>query len=411
MAQRPLQAQLVIAALVAACRPAPPATVAPGTIVRPGVEVLVADSAHQVRGLRVGLVSNQAAVDRTGQSGVDLLRSSGVQLVALFSPEHGFRGTADPGEAVASSTDPTTGLPIYSLYGRTTAPTAEMLSGLDVILIDLPDAGARYFTWLGTTVEVIRAAGAVGKPVIILDRPNPIGGMVAGNVLDTAYRSFVGMLAVPMRHGMTLGELALLAKSDLALPGTVQVIPASGWRRPMTLDQTGIPFTAPSPNLRDLEALFHYPGTCLFEGTALSVGRGTDAPFHQVGAPWLDTAAVLERVRAARLAGVRVEGTQFTPRRPGDGKYADTTLAGIRLTLVDPRRYDPVRTALTLLAAVYAVHPDRIGFSPRQFDRLAGGPELREAIMAGISPEVLEARWSGPLAAFRQRRTPFLLYP
>lgn len=393
-----------------ACRPVGPAPAEPRAAVRPGLEVLVTDSAHQVRGLRVGLVSNQAGVDRAGRSGVDLLLASGVNLVALFSPEHGFRGAAAPGEAVASSRDPATGLPIYSLYGSTYEPTPEMLAGLDLILIDLQDVGSRYYTWLGTTIAVMRAAGRAGTAVLILDRPNPIGGAVQGNVLDPAYRSMVGALAIPIRHGMTLGELALMAHADLDLPGEVRVVPADGWRRGLTMDRTGLPFIPPSPNLRDLESLFHYPGTCLFEGTALSVARGTGAPFHQVGSPWLDTTAVLERIRSDRLPGVRFEGVRFTPRHPGDGKYADTVLAGIRLILTDQSRYDPITTALTLLAAIQTVHPDRIGFVDRQFDRLAGGPEIREAIQAGVEPAVLRARWAAPVAAFERRRAPFLLY-
>jgi uncharacterized protein YbbC (DUF1343 family) len=395
---------------LASCRPAGPGPVTPGVLVRSGLEVLATDSMHQVRGLRVGLVSNQSGVDRDGVGGVDVLRSAGIRLVALFSPEHGFRGAAAPGEAVASTTDSATGLPIYSLYGPTSAPTPEALDGLDVLLVDLQDVGARYYTWLGTTVEVMRAAAQSRKPVIILDRPNPIGGTIQGNILDTAYRSMVGVLAVPMRYGMTLGELALLAREDLGLSTDLRVIPAAGWRRSMTFDRTGLPFVAPSPNLRDLEALFHYPGICLFEGTALSVGRGTDLPFHQIGAPWLDTAAVLDRVRSARLAGVRFSGVRFTPDRPGDGKYADTTVIGIRLTLTDPDRYDPVLTALTLLAAVRAVHPGQIGFVPRQFDRLAGGPEVREALEAGVQPGALVRRWKRGIAEFERRRAPYLLY-
>jgi uncharacterized protein YbbC (DUF1343 family) len=400
----------VLLVALAACRPAGLRPVAPAAPVRPGLEVLATDSVHLVRGLRVGLVSNQAGVDRDGRSGVELLRAAGIRLVALFSPEHGFRGAAAPGEAVSSSTDPVTGLPIYSLYGRTMAPSPEMLDGLDVILVDLQDVGARYFTWLGTTVEVMRAAGQYGKPVIVLDRPNPIGSSVRGNVLDTAYRSMVGMLAVPMQYGMTLGELALLARSDFGLTTELHVIPVAGWRRDMTFNRTGLPFVPPSPNLRDLESLFHYPGLCLFEGTALSVGRGTDLPFHQIGAPWLDTTAVLARMRSAGLSGVRFAGIQFTPRRPGDGKYADTTVVGVRLTLTDPRRYDPVLTALTLLAAVRAVHPERVGFVPAQFDRLAGGPEVRSAIESGVEPRALMERWSGAIGAFDRRREPYLLY-
>lgn len=392
------------------CHPVAPRPVAP-VPVRSGLEVLLQDSLHLVRGARVGLVSNQSGVDRHGVSGVDLLLAAGVRLTALFSPEHGFRGTAAPGEAVGSSSDPTTGLPIYSLYGRSMAPSPEMLQQVDVVLIDLQDVGARYYTWLATTIEMMRAAGAAGKRVLILDRPNPIGGQVQGNVLDTAFASAVGRLAIPMRHGMTLGELALLAVRDLGLGTSVAVVPAAGWRRTQTFAQTGLPFVPPSPNLRDLEALFHYPGLCLFEATALSVGRGTEAPFRQIGAPWLDTAALLRRVRGAHLAGVRFESVVFTPRMPGDGKFADTTVVGIRLVTTAPDRYDPVRAAVVLLDAIAWVHPDRIGIDPPRFDRLAGGRKLREALMRGEAPKAIVASWVSDLRYFQRRRAAVLLYP
>jgi len=195
--------------------------------VRPGIEVLLSDSVRLVRGLRVGLVSNQAGVGRAGVHDVELLLHAGVRLVALFAPEHGFRGTADPGAPVASTVDPATGLPIYSLYGS--SPKDETLAGIDVMLVDLPDVGARYYTYLWTTVEVMRAAHRLGKRVVVLDRPNPIGAPVQGNVLDPHYRSAIGLLAVPIRHGMTLGELARLANRDLEIGARLSVVPAAGW--------------------------------------------------------------------------------------------------------------------------------------------------------------------------------------
>jgi uncharacterized protein YbbC (DUF1343 family) len=379
--------------------------------VRPGIDVLLTDSVAVVRDRRVGLVTNQAGVDAQGISDVARLQVAGVRLVALFSPEHGFRGAADPGAAVASSIDSATGLPIYSLYGRSTAPTDTMLAGIDLLLVDLQDAGARYYTYLFTTVEVMRAAAGRGIPVVVLDRPDPIGGAVQGNVLDPAYRTPVGQLVVPMRYGMTLGELARLARADLGLATDLRVVPVAGWRRDTPLDATRLPFIAPSPNLRSLEALYHYPGTCLFEGTNLSVGRGTDAAFTQVGAPWLDTAAVLARMRRANLPGVRFSGVTFTPQAPGDGKYADTVVQGIRLELTDRDHYDPTVTAVHLLAAVRAAAGDHFGWIPNHFDRLAGGPTLREALDAGTDPGTIVAGWAGEIRRFLERRRPFLLYP
>jgi len=395
-----------------ACGPhTPVAQVSAPGAVRPGIDVLLTDSLAVVRSRRVGLVTNQAGVDAQGISDVTRLRAAGVRLVALFSPEHGFRGAADPGAAVATSIDSATGLPIYSLYGRSTAPSDSMLAGIDLLLVDLQDAGARYYTYLFTTVEVMRSAARNRVPVVVLDRPDPIGAAVQGNLLDTAYRTPVGQLAVPMRYGMTLGELARLARADLGLATDLRVVPVAGWRREMRLDETGLPFIPPSPNLQSLEALYHYPGTCLFEGTNLSVGRGTDAAFRQVGAPWLDTGAVLARIRADRLPGVRFAGVSFTPRAPGDGKYADTALAGIRLELTDRSRYDPAATAIHLLAAVRAVHGREFGWIPKHFDRLAGGPGLREALDSGADPAAIVTGWSPAIRRFLDRRRAFLLYP
>jgi uncharacterized protein YbbC (DUF1343 family) len=373
--------------------------------------VLLEDSVHLVRTRRIGLVTNQSGVDAQGVSDVIRLRSTDVDLVALFSPEHGFRGVADPGALVASSKDSATGLPIYSLYGRTSAPTPEMLRGIDVMLVDLQDAGARYYTYLATTVEVMRAAGRQRIPVLLLDRPNPIGGLVQGNVLDTAFSSMIGRLAVPMRHGMTLGELARLAAADLQIDVQLVVIPAAGWRRSQPLDQTGLPFIPPSPNLRSLESLFHYPGTCLFEGTNLSVGRGSDAPFEQIGAPWLDTTLVLSAIRQANLPGVRFRGVEFTPHRPGEGKFADTLVRGIRLQVTDRDAYDPTITAVHLLSVVRRVHPDRFAWIPKHFDRLAGGSLLREQLERGRRPEEIVNAWRSELEQFRSRRKAVLVYP
>lgn len=365
---------VVLAGVLASCAgaSASPGPIAASATVRPGIDVLLSDSLALVRGKRVGLVTNMAAVDARGVSDIARLRAADLHLVALFAPEHGLTVTAAPGERVASGVDSATNIPIYSLYGRTVAPTPEMLRGLDVVLVDLPDVGARYYTYLATTVEVMKAAGVLHIPVIVLDRPNPIGGAMQGNILDTAFASSVGRLAVPMRHGLTLAEEARLARADLGIAVSLGVVPVSGWRRDQLFDATGLPFRAPSPNLQDVEALFHYPGLCLFEGTALSVGRGSDAPFKQVGAPWLDTTAALAIVRTKRLPGVKFVGVTFTPHQSGDGKFNEVPLSGIRLVMTDPQRYDPTAAAVHLLAAIQSVHPDRIAIGG-SFDRLAGG--------------------------------------
>lgn len=401
---------LALVALAGCHRSArPPAIVIAPWSVRPGIDGAVTDSIRVFRGKRVGLVTNIAAVDARGVGDIARLRAAGVNLVALFAPEHGLTESAAPGERVGSSVDSSTRVPIYSLYGQTVAPTAAMLAGIDLIAVDLPDVGARYFTYLATTVEVMKAAAAHQIPVVILDRPNPLGGAVAGNVLDTAFTSMVGRLAVPMRPGLTLGEEARLAVADLRIPVALRVVPVVGWRRAMLFAETGLPFRAPSPNLQTLAAVQAYPGSCLFEGTALSVGRGTDAAFLQVGAPWLDTTAVLQRLRQAHLAGVRFRAVRFVPHAPGDRKFADTLVAGIRWDITDAHRFQPVLAAVTLLTILQAVHPDqvRIGGS---FDRLAGGKALREAIVRGDPARAIAATWQAGQAAFRVRARPFLLY-
>lgn len=384
---------------------------APPGEVQPGIEVLLGDSLHLVTGRRVGLVTNQSGIDRHGARNVDRLRAAGVQVTALFSPEHGFRGIAAPGEKVGTTTDSATGLTIYSLYGATRIPTAEMLAAVDVVLVDLQDVGARYYTYISTTIEVMRAAGRASIPVIVLDRPNPIGGAVQGNMLLPSARSFVGALVVPMRHGLTLGELARLARVQDSLDVDLAVVPVSGWHRRGYFDQTGLPLVPPSVNLRTLEGMIHYPGLCLFEGTNLSVGRGSEHAFSQVGAPWLDPARVIAALGAQ--PGVAASVVQFTPRAPGDGKYADTSLAGIRLAVTDRDRYDPTAVAVHLLAAIQTVHPDRFGFLPAAFDRLAGTPALREGLVAGQGPAAIVAGWqTDPARArFLAQRAGVILYP
>ena len=383
--------------------------------VRPGIEVLLTDSLGLVSNRRVGLVTNQAGVDARGRRDLDRLIGAGVRVTAVFAPEHGIRGSIDVDMAPGSrqETDSATGTPVYLLHDgvRLHPPTPKMLEQVDVLVVDLQDAGARYYTYPATVATIMEAAGHGRLPVIVLDRPNPIGGAVQGDVQDSTTASAVARFPVAMRHGMTIGELARLAKATLSLGADLHVVPLDGWRRSMDFDATGLPFVPPSLNLRNLESLYHYPGLCTFEGTNLSVGRGSDAPFEQVGAPWLDTAAVLARLRRAAPSGVRFTGTSFRPNAPGDGKYPDTLVSGIRLITTDRSRYDPTITAVHLLAALRAAHPAEFAFRPAQFDRLAGGPDLRTAVERAEPVPSIASRWAKELAQFRERRREFLLYP
>jgi uncharacterized protein YbbC (DUF1343 family) len=387
--------------------------------VRPGIEVLLTDSIHLVRGRRLGLLSNQTGVDRSGRRDADGLRAAGLELVVLFSPEHGFRGREDrPG--LPDAVDSSTGLPIYSLYGGSRAAARAALDSIDVLLIDLQDIGARYYTYPATATALMRDAAARGKAVVVLDRPDPIGGTrVAGNVRPAAGNpdsELVGFLPVPMRHGLTLGELLRLANDVLALRADLVVVPAAGWRRDMAYDVTGLPWIRPSPNMPDLESAFHYPGTCLFEGTNLSVGRGTPEAFQIIGAPWVEPDRLLKYLAGAgsgersALAGVVVTASEFTPDAPTDGKFDGVLLHGLRFRVTDRARYDPTRLAVALLAGLVALYPDSFQFRSASFDRLAAGPELRVALSAGRTPAQVWDAWSASLERFRRTRLKYLLY-
>ncbi len=383
--------------------------------VRAGIDVLLTDSLSLVRNRRLGLVTNQSGVDAKGRRDLDRLVGAGLRVTAVFAPEHGLQGSVDVDQAPTTrqETDSATGIPVYLLHDgvRLHPPTAAMLEQVDVLLVDLQDAGARYYTYPAAVATIMGSAAPRRLPVVVLDRPNPIGGAVQGDVQDRVTASAVARFPIAMRHGMTIGELARLANTTLGLKADLHVVPLEGWRRSMAFDATGLPFIPPSLNLRTLESLYHYPGLCLFEGTNLSVGRGSQAPFEQIGAPWLDTTAVLAALRRAAPPGVRFGGTQFTPGTPGDGKYPDTLLAGIRLTITDRAAYDPTVTAVHLLAALKQTQPAAFAFRPAQFDRLAGGPELRLDLERGASVLAIAAGWREELKRFRERRRAFLVYP
>jgi uncharacterized protein YbbC (DUF1343 family) len=381
--------------------------------VRPGIEVLLTDSVHLVQGKRLGLLTNHTGLDRRGRRDADVLIASGLRLTALFSPEHGFRGTEDR-EGLPDAVDSATGLPIYSLYGGSRAAARAALDSVDVLLIDLQDIGARYYTYIATATSLMRDAARARKRVIVLDRPDPVGGAeVQGNVraqVGDPDSMLVGFLPVAMRHGMTLGELARMANDVLGIDANLGVVPAAGWQRATLYDQTGLPWVKPSPNMPDLESALHYPGVCLFEGTNLSVGRGTGFAFQVIGAPWLDADAVRRRLPAAALDGVEVTAVAFTPRGPTDRKYDGVELRGLRLHVRDARVYDPTRLAVALLVATRAVHPTAFQIRAERFDGLAAGPALRQALEEGRPAPEIWGAWAPDLRAFRAARAKYLLY-
>jgi len=369
--------------------------------------VLLSDSAHLVTNRRVGLLTNQTGVDSRGLGDVEVLLEAGVGLSAIFSPEHGFRGQLDE-EDIGHTTDSATGLPIFSLYGERRAPSPDMFALIDVLLVDLQDIGARTYTYISAALHAMEASVDAGVPVVILDRPNPVGGEhVQGPILDLDFSSYVGMLPVPLRHGMTIGELALFGDSALDIGADLLVVPADGWQRHMWFDDTELPWKKPSPNMPDLESATHYPGIVLFEGTNLSVGRGTPIAFQVLGAPWLDPSLLL--VRLEDEPGVAVYDTTFTPRDPADRKYADRTLPALRFLVTDRTQYDPTRLAARVFAALRDIYSDSLRLTSG-LERLAGSTSLRTWIESGESYDRLYMSWEPGIAEFRRIREPFLLY-
>ena len=380
--------------------------------VRPGIEVLLEDSLHLVENIRVGLITNHTGVDRAGHSTIDRLAGAeAVDLVALFSPEHGTRGTAEAGERIGDGRDAVTGLPVHSLSGSTLKPTPEDLQGLEALLFDIQDIGSRYYTYVSTMALGMEAAGEAGIPFIVLDRPNPIGGTrVQGNVLSAAFSSMVGMYPVPMRHGMTPGELARMFVGEFGLKVELHVVPADGWERSMAFDDTGLPWIGPSPNMPSITSATHYVGTCLFEGTNLSVARGTDRPFQQIGAPWLDGALMADRLGEYEFEGVHFEAVTFTPESPGDGKFDGEAVHGVRLVELD-EGYDPTLAMVAMLVEARRMSGENWRWRESHFDLLAGTDRLRLGVEEGRTVQEIREGWDTALAAFFRMRERYLVYP
>ncbi|HET7273859.1 MAG TPA: DUF1343 domain-containing protein [Longimicrobiaceae bacterium] len=378
--------------------------------VQPGVEVLLEQTPPELVGKRIGLITNQTGVGSDGVSTIDLLDSADAfELVALFSPEHGIRGAAAEGQVVASGVDPQTGLPIHSLYGDIRKPTPEMLEGIDALVFDIQDIGSRTYTYISTMALGMEAAAENGIPFVVLDRPNPIGGtIVEGNMLDTAFATFVGMYPITVRHGMTVGELARLFNDRFGIGADLTVIPVEGWERGEWFDETGLPWINPSPNIRSLDAATHYPGTVFLEGTNLSEGRGTDLPFEQTGAPWLAADSIVAEMNAMNLPGVRFERVDIEVDTAA-ARYPGQIIPGVRLITTDREAYRPVRTGLLLIDAIYQRHKDDWEWHVSHFDRLAGTDRVRLAIEEDALAPLLE-EWAAEAERFREIRAPYLLY-
>jgi uncharacterized protein YbbC (DUF1343 family)/CubicO group peptidase (beta-lactamase class C family) len=391
-----------------AVNPAEPASPVPQPTNLPdvlnGIDVLARDGFKPLKGLRLGLITNHTGHDRQRHPTIDLLRAApGVTLKVLFSPEHGIRGLLD--EKVADGIDERSGLPVFSLYGETRQPSPAQLRDLDALVFDIQDIGCRFYTYISTLGLALEAAAKANIKVFVLDRPNPIGGATVDGPLYAGNPTFTAFHPIPIRHGMTVGELARLFNAERAFHCDLTVIPVAGWTRNRWFDQTGLPWTNPSPNMRSLTEATLYPGVGLLETTALSVGRGTGTPFELVGAPYIDDIALAADLNRAALPGVRFVPIRFTPT---SSTFANKPCGGVHILLLDRERCNSFDVGLTIAQTLHRRYPT--DFNLDKFNNLLQHPATLNALRAGTPPSAIRQSWANDLAAFRQRRTAALLY-
>lgn len=381
-----------------------------------GSERLFASS--RLKGLRVGVLANPASIDRSFHHVVDQLASSpDWKLAAIFGPQHGFRSDLqDNMIETPHAKDSKRGVPIFSLYSETREPTPEMLDLIDVLVIDIQDVGARIYTFIYTMANCLRAAARKGLPVIVCDRPNPIGGAIEGPMLEPGFESFVGQFPMPMRHGMTVAELARLFNEHHKIGAELEVVPMEGWSRDMYWDETGLPWVMPSPNMPTLDTAIVYPGTVLFEGTMASEGRGTTRPFELIGAPWLNGDELAARLNAAGLKGVHFRPAIFEPTFQ---KHARTTCGGCQIHVTSRQEFEPVKVGVALLRECYGLAPDQFKWRepPYEYehdkmpiDILAGSAALRAQVENQEPLAEIVASWRSGETAFAAAIRPYLLY-
>ncbi len=374
---------------------------------RSGLDVLAERNFQELQGKHVGLITNQTGVDRLGRRNIDLMRRAGIAIAALFSPEHGFAGREDRPD-IGDAADAATGIHIYSLYGATERPTPEMLRGVDAVVFDIQDVGARFYTYETTLVYAMEAAAKAAIPFYVLDRPNPIGGThVEGPLLEAAHTSFVGYLAgLPVRHGMTMGELARFANGEKKIGVALTVIPLADWRRGDWFDSTNLPWVDPSPNMRSFNAALLYPGLALLEAAKnFSVGRGTDAPFEQVGADFIGGGELAAWLNSRQIPGVRAYATSFTPT---ESNFRGVRIEGVRFVVTNRELFDSTRLGLELAAALEKFYPGKIDFSACA--RLIGSDDVIRRLAAGEDPRTIQQSFTDAVASFVQLREKYLLY-
>ncbi len=385
-------------------------------MVRVGLEVILDNFSQSLAGMRLGLVTHPAAVTARLVDAVTALRLAGANLRALFGPEHGLAGMAADGSRVEHSVDARTGLPVFSLFGPQKEPDTAMLAGIDALIFDMQDVGVRFYTYLSTLYHVLRGAARAGVRVVVLDRPNPLGGQVVeGPLLEPGFESFVGMVPIAVRHGLTLAELAGWMNARLDPPAELQVVKMEGWRREMGFDGTGLQWVPSSPAMPHLSTAVVYPGTCLLEGTNCSEGRGTALPFEQIGAPWMDGWRLAEQMNELGLPGVTFRPAAFIPSA---SKHAGTACSGVQLHVTNRHRFRPLRTGLHLLAVLRDLNPHQFEFMPSSwegrpphFDLLMGSAHTRQLLLDGAPAAEIAAEWTEVEQAFQASCRPFWLYP
>ncbi len=383
-------------------------------MVKPGVDVLLRAPSKYLGSCSVGLITNPTGVTGGLIPTIDAFHGHpDISLKAIFGLEHGARGDAQDGLPIGHYVDGATGLPVHSLFGEVMKPTREMLEGVEALAFDVQDVGARFYTYTSTLTYALESASEHGVPFLVLDRPNPINGVdVEGNVLEPGFASFVGLHPIPIRHGLTMGELALLINEGIG--AELEVVRMEGWNRGKWFDETGLPWVQPSPNIPTLETATVYPGTCLFEGVNVSEGRGTTRPFEYIGAPWIDGRRWAGALKGLGLGGVVFRACHFIPYF---SKYAGERCGGVQVHVTDRRNCRPVEAALYMLAVAIDLWPEDFEWLPpgsdgrRHFDLLAGMDGTRESLSRGMPVEEIVEGWSDGLQAFEERRVDYLLYP
>ena len=384
-----------------------------------GIDILVRNNFDILKGYRVGIITNHTGMTKSGIHIVDTIREAeDVELAAIFGPEHGVRGIEPDGKAVDSAVDPVSGVTIYSLYGKTRRPTEDMINSLDLLVFDIQDVGARFYTYIYTMALAMEVAALNDKKFVVLDRPNPItGSIVEGPMLVEGFESFVGKYKLPVRHGMTVGELALMYKGEGWIDGAdkldLEIVRMEGWRRELWFDQTNILWISPSPSMRTLSTATLYPGTCLIEGTNLSEGRGTDLPFEKIGAPWVDGKLLADEMNKLHLEGVVFEAIEFTPEAilPSvpNPKYKDERSSGIRIRVIRRDLLNPVKTGISLVYTLQRLFPENFEWSGT-IDRLYGSDKLRNSVDNQIPLENIIENYSGGVDEFLELRMKYLIY-